>query len=101
MATEMPIPQDYNRFVEPTEDEEQSDPSVFEIFDQESDVEMQPDGSAIIKLPDDKLKGPEDDPDFYENLADSLDVSTLSSLALKYIDLVEKDKDAQIGRAHV
>ena len=99
MATEMPIPQDYNRFVEPQEDEEQQDdPSIFEMFDQDSDVEMQPDGGAIIKVTEDKFKGPEDDPDFYENLADVLDASTLSSMALKYIDLVEKDKEAREER---
>lgn len=99
MATEMPIPQDYNRFVEPQEDEEQQDdPSIFEMFDQDSDVEMQPDGGAIIKVSEDRFKGPEDDPDFYENLADVLDTSTLSSMALKYIDLVEKDKEAREER---
>jgi hypothetical protein len=100
MATEMPIPPEYNRFVGPQaeEDEEKDDPSIFEMFDQDNDVEMQPDGGAIIKIPEDRFKGPEDDPDFYENLADSLDRSTLSSMALKYIDLVEKDKEAREER---
>ena len=100
MATEMPIPQEFNRFVGPQaeEEEEKDDPSIFEMFDQDNDVEMQPDGGAIIKMSEDKYKGPEEDPDFYENLAESLDRSTLSSMALKYIDLVEKDKEAREER---
>ena len=99
MATEMPIPQDFDRFVGPqAEEEEKDDPSIFEMFDEDNDVEMQPDGGAIIKMSEDKFKGPEDDPDFYENLADVLDTSTLSSMALKYIDLVEKDKEAREER---
>jgi hypothetical protein len=100
MATEMPIPQDFDRFVGPQaeEEEDQDNPSIFEMFDEDNDVEMQPDGGAIIKMSEDKFKGPEDDPDFYENLADVLDTSTLSSMALKYIDLVEKDKEAREER---
>jgi len=100
MATEMPIPQEFNRFVGPQaeDEEEKDDPSIFEMFDEDNDVEMQPDGGAIIKMSEDKFKGPEDDPDFYENLADVLDTSTLSSMALKYIDLVEKDKEAREER---
>jgi hypothetical protein len=41
------------------------------------ETEEQPDGSAIITLDD----GPEFNPDFYDNLADSIDSGTLSSLA--------------------
>jgi len=100
MATEMPIPQDFDRFVGPQakEEEDQDNPSIFEMFDEDNDVEMQPDGGAIIKMSEDKFKGPDEDPDFYENLADVLDTSTLSSMALKYIDLVEKDKEAREER---
>lgn len=100
MATEMPIPQEFNRFVGPQaeDEEEKDDPSIFEMFDQDNDVEMQPDGGAIIKMSEDRFKGPEEDPDFYENLAESLDRATLSSMALKYIDLVEKDKEAREER---
>jgi hypothetical protein len=100
MATEMPIPQDFDRFVGPQaeEEEDQDNPSIFEMFDEDNDVEMQPDGGAIIKMSEDRFKGPDEDPDFYENLAESLDRSTLSSMALKYIDLVEKDKEAREER---
>jgi len=95
MATEMPIPQDYNRFVSPIEDEEQ-DESLHEELDEISDVEELPDGSAIVRM--ENLKGPEDSPDFYENLADKLPEWDLTSMALKYLDLIEKDKEAREER---
>jgi hypothetical protein len=95
---EMPIPQDYDRFVEPVENEQnlESDESVYEIFDEDSSVEELPDGSAIVKLDD--MKGPEENPDFYENLADKLEDYELDKIALKYLDLIEKDKQAREER---
>jgi len=57
----------------------------------EMDVEEQPDGSAIIEMED----GPEFNPEFYDNLADSIDPGTLSSLAMRYLDLLETDKEAR------
>jgi len=98
MATEMPIPQDYNRFVAPEAhgDSEFADTAEVDLFDQ-ADVEEQEDGSAIVRL-DDDLLGPDESPDFYENLADSLDSYDLSKIAIKYIELVEKDKSAREGR---
>ena len=50
-----------------------------------------PDGSAIVEIED----GPEFNPDFYDNLADSIDPSTLSSVTLRYLDLLESDKEAR------
>lgn len=98
MATEFPIPQDYNRFVAPEAqgDSEFADTAAVDLFDQ-ADVEEQEDGSAIVHL-DEDLLGPEDSPDFYENLADRLDSYELSKIALKYLELVEKDKSAREGR---
>lgn len=57
----------------------------------ELETEEQPDGSAIIQLDD----GPEFNPDFYDNLADSIDPGTLSSLSMRYLDLLESDKEAR------
>ena len=95
---EMPIPQEYNRFVDPVEDEQnlESDDSVYDLFNEESDVEELPDGSAIVKL--DNMKGPEENPDFYENLAEKLGNLELDKIALKYLDLIEKDKQAREER---
>ena len=95
---EMPIPQDYNRFVEPVENDQnlEDNDSVFEMFDEDSGVEELPDGSAIVKLDD--MKGPEENPDFYENLAEKIDNWELDKIALKYLDLIEKDKQAREER---
>ena len=100
---EMPIPQDYDRHIDPIEDEQtpnnlEGDESIYEIFDQDDEPEIEelPDGSAIVRLPD--VQGPEDTPDFYENLADAMPSYELNAIAIKYIDLIEKDKEAREGR---
>jgi chaperonin GroES len=71
--------------------EEQEDGSA--VVDlPEMDTEEQADGSAIITMDND---GPEFNPEFYDNLADSIDPGTLSSLAMRYLDLLETDKEAR------
>ena len=100
MATEMPIPQDYSRFVGPVEDEENDDEHKFnDIFDadiEEGNIEELPDGSVIVRMDD--LKGPDDEPDFYENLAEILPAYDMGNVAIKYLDLIDKDKDARSER---
>ena len=95
-------------------DEQEDGSAVVDL--PEIETEEQPDGSAIITMED----GPEFNPDFYDNLADSIDPGTLSGLAFRYLDLIETDKEArslrdkqyeegirhtglgnEIGRAHV
>ena len=100
MATQMPIPPDFNRFIGPQaeQEDESQEPSVFEIFnDTEPEVEELPDGSAIVRT-NDNLEGPDADPDFYENLADRISEVDLKKLSLKYLDLIEKDKEAREER---
>ena len=48
-------------------------------------TEEQEDGSAIITLDD----GPEFNPEFYDNLADTIDSGELSQLVFRYLDLLE------------
>jgi hypothetical protein len=101
---EMPIDPEYDRNIAPLTDDAENDENSLEgddalihVFDEEeSDVEELEDGSAIVKL--DKLKGPEEEPDFYQNLADSIDSYELDDLALKYLDLIDKDKEAREER---
>jgi hypothetical protein len=70
--------------------EEQDDGSA--VVDlPEMDMEEQADGSAIVTIED----GPEFNPEFYDNLADSIDPSELSALAFRYLDLLETDKEAR------
>ena len=90
----MPIPQDFNRFIDgvaPTEDE-----SIYEFKDELDEVEEQEDGSAIVRTED--FKTPDETPDFYENVAETIDEFDLGGIALKYIELIEKDKDAREDR---
>jgi hypothetical protein len=99
---EMPIDPEYNRFIDPVENEDinslEGDEALINIFDadEESDVEELPDGSAIVRLDD--MKGPEENPDFYANMADSMDSYELQALAIKYLDLIDKDKEAREER---
>jgi len=70
--------------------EEQADGSA--VVDlPELQAEELPDGSAIVEIE----SGPEFNPDFYDNLADSIDLVELSSLATHYLDLLESDKEAR------
>ena len=96
---DMPIPQDYNRFIEPIdENSTEADGSILEILEDINgdNVEELPDGSAIVHLDD--LKSPNETPDFYENLAETLDEWELDKIAMKYLDLIEKDKEAREDR---
>ena len=62
---------------------------------EESEVEELPDGSAIVKM---ELGGPDENEDFYSNMAEKMPETELSGLALKYLDLIEKDKEARKKR---
>jgi hypothetical protein len=70
--------------------------------DGSADVEMDmdeltelPDGSAVIQL---DTSGPEETPDFYANMAETMDSYELDTLAMRYIELLEKDKQAREER---
>jgi hypothetical protein len=85
-------------------DELGQDPLITENEDGSADVDLpnidletqeMPDGSAIVQLPDD---GPEENPDFYANMAEDDHQHDLGSLAMRYIDLLKKDKDAREQR---
>ena len=76
-----------------TENEDGS--AAVELPDLDLEMEEMPDGSAVVQIPDD---GPEENPDFYANMAEDYDQYELSSLASRYIDLLKKDKDAREQR---
>lgn len=100
MATEFPIPAEYGRYIAPESkgDEEFEDDALVHIFsdDAQQDVEELEDGSAIIRMDD--LKSPDEEPDFYANMAEDYDSYALDKIGLKYIDLIEKDKEAREER---
>ena len=83
------------------EEFDQEDPQITENLDGSAavdlpdvDLDMQelPDGSAIVTMEDD---GPEENPDFYANMADDYDSYKLGGLSSRYIDLLQKDKEAR------
>ena len=96
MATEFPIDPEFGRFVGPQgQDEESVTVDMPEIDDAE--LEELPDGSVRVRL---DTKGPMEDEDFYANLADGEVISSLDldSMALRYLELIEKDKEARKQR---
>jgi len=95
---EMPIDPEFGRFIEGIQDEEPIEGAVeFELPEDETSIEEMPDGSAVVTL-EDKFKGPEENEDFYSNLAESVDIADLDSIAIRYLDLIETDKEARSER---
>ena len=60
-----------------------------------SDVIEMPDGSAVVSM---ETKGPEESPDFYANMAEEMDSYDLDTLGMRYVDLLDKDKNAREER---
>jgi chaperonin GroES len=100
MATQMPIDQEFDRNIDGmesmTENEDGSVEVPFEMDD--SQIEELPDGSAVVTM-EDGFKGPSEDEDFYSNLAeDAIDSWELDKIAMRYTELLEKDKSAREQR---
>jgi hypothetical protein len=95
VAIENPIPQDFDRNIDGITMNSDGGAEV-QLDETPPDVEEMDDGSAVVTMKD--YKGPDEDPDFYENMAESYDLRELSSLASRYLDLIDKDKDARSER---
>lgn len=87
MATQMPDDE------EPIMNDDGS--ATIDIGDENPDVEEMPDGSAVVSM---DFKGPSEDGDFYENLSESLNLFDIERIGLRYLDLVDKDKEAREKR---
>jgi hypothetical protein len=97
MATDYPIGPDEDRFIDGVRMTEEGGAEVDMLPGEEPDVEELPDGSAVVKLED--FKGPSEDEDFYANLAEeAISIGKLESLALRYIDLIDNDRQARKKR---
>ena len=76
--------------------EENDDGSVdVDMPDEASDVTEMPDGSAVVTM---ETAGPEESRGFYENMAETMETYELDKFAMRYIDLLEKDKHAREDR---
>ena len=96
MATQFPIDPEFGRN-EPTDEIPEEGVEVEAPDLDDSELEELPDGSVVVHM---ATKGPMEDEDFYENLADSdnFDSFEIDGLALRYIELIEKDKNARKQR---
>ena len=95
MATEFPIDPEFNRFVDGVRDEGEVEVDL-DLPDDLDNVEELPDGSAVVNL--EGFDGPQEDEDFYANLAEKVNSFDLDKIALRYIELIEKDKEARKER---
>jgi hypothetical protein len=93
MATEFPIDPEFGRN-EPPAPEDQG--MEVELDLEESSIEELPDGSAVVTM--DNFKGPDEDEDFYSNLAEDIDPWELDKISLRYLGLIDKDKEARSQR---
>ena len=87
---EMPIDPEFGRFIAGITETEDGG-ALVDMEDDEMEVEELEDGSAIVR--ESEFKGPEEDEEFYANLAESMNDLDLQVLASKYLDLFEKDKE--------
>ena len=103
----LPFPQDQNdgRYIDPVsfvgslvDPEDIEEVSLDDLFteDGQDEIEELEDGSALVHLS--HLKGPEENPDFYQNLAEIIPEYELMNLSNKFLTLIEKDKEARRKR---
>jgi len=96
MAKQMPIDQEFDRFIDGLKNNKDGSADV-EVDEDISDVEELEDGSAIVRMGDDKT--PEEDAEFYENLSEEVvNLYDLDKIGMRYLDLIEKDKEAREQR---
>ena len=95
MATEFPIDPEFNRFIDGLKDLPDGGVEV-ELPDEDAEVEELADGSARVVMGE--FDGPEEDEDFYANLAESINMFDLERITLRYLELIDKDKEARKER---
>ena len=93
---EMPVDPEFGRFISGLKENAEGGAEV-ELDIDEDDLEELPDGSVVVSM-EKGFKTPSEDEDFYQNLADVLNPMDLDSIALRYLDLIEKDKEDRKGR---
>ena len=93
---DMPIEQDYDRNIEGLDTLTEMPEGIEFEDDEQPMVEEQEDGSAIVTLDEDMEERV--DLEFYSNLAETISIYDMSSIAMKYLDYVDKDKEAREQR---
>jgi len=96
MATQFPNDPNADRFIDGLKMTDDGG-AVADLPEEEGQaVEELEDGSAIVTLGE--FQGPEENPDFYENLAETINLFDLEKIGMRYLDLIEKDKEAREKR---
>lgn len=97
MATQMPNDPEFSRFIDGLKMNEDGSAEVDLLPGEEPEVEELPDGSAVVNMGN--FKGPMDDEDFYQNLAEeAINVYDLEKMGMRYLDLIDKDREARQKR---
>lgn len=94
---QMPIDQEYDRHIAGISDENEDGSVDVDLPDDNTEVEELEDGSAVVHMGD-TLNGPEEDEEFYSNLAETIDLYGMDTIGRKYLDLIEKDQQAREKR---
>jgi hypothetical protein len=92
---EMPINPEFGRFIDGVTHTPDGG-AIVDMDEEDGELEEMDDGSVVVHM--NGFKGPSDDEDFYANLSEELNPLDLSSLALEYIEYIEKDKEDRKGR---
>jgi hypothetical protein len=95
MATQFPNDPNADRFIDGLKMTDDGG-AVADMPEEGQDVEELEDGSAIVTMGE--YQGPEENPDFYENLAETINLFDLEKIGMRYLDLIEKDKEAREKR---
>ena len=93
---EMPLDPEFGRFISGLKETAEGGAEM-ELDIDEDDLEELPDGSVVVSM-EKGFKTPSEDEDFYQNLADVLNPMDLDSVAMRYLDLIDKDKEDRKGR---
>lgn len=89
-----------NQIKEATNQDEETE-QLADILGLESDeaeqevIELE-DGSVVVNF--EQKKSPQEDPEFYENLAEIFDESVLDTMALEYLDFIDVDRESRKQR---
>lgn len=97
----LPSYDDQNEEIQDLTAQTEATDHIAELLDMDpEDVEQEvielDDGSVIVNLQ--QTKGPQEAPEFYTNLAEVFDESTLQMLANEYLDYIDVDKEARKER---
>ena len=95
MATQYPKDPNADRFIDGLKMTDDGGAIVDDPIE-DQDVEELEDGSAIVTMAE--FKGPTEDTDFYENLAETINLYDLEKIGMRYLDMIDKDKEAREKR---